>query len=74
MVRILKTWDDIVNFFLTLDNMLNFFLTSKVFLVRMDLKMNKGKIAAQCGHAAVAGYRVGFAIHIPFNGIVGTEI
>lgn len=26
--------------------------------VRMDLKMDKGKIAAQCGHATLAAYRV----------------
>ena len=25
--------------------------------VRMDLKMDKGKIAAQCGHAALAAYK-----------------
>lgn len=28
-----------------------------VFLVRNDLKMGKGKIAAQCGHAAVGAYQ-----------------
>lgn len=27
--------------------------------VRTDLKMQKGKVAAQCGHAAVAGYAKG---------------
>merc|ERR1712130_938479 len=27
-----------------------------VFCVRTDLKMNKGKIAAQCGHATVGSY------------------
>ena len=30
----------------------------QVFLVRMDLKMGPGKIAAQCSHAAVKSYRV----------------
>lgn len=29
----------------------------QVFLVRMDLKMGPGKIAAQCSHAAVKAYR-----------------
>ena len=29
-----------------------------VILVRNDLKMNKGKIAAQCGHAVLACYRL----------------
>lgn len=28
-----------------------------VLLVRMDLKMDKGKIAAQCGHATLACYK-----------------
>ncbi|SPO34910.1 related to PTH2 - aminoacyl-tRNA hydrolase [Pseudozyma flocculosa] len=28
-----------------------------VLLVRMDLKMEKGKIAAQCGHATLAAYK-----------------
>lgn len=28
-----------------------------VFLVRKDLKMEKGKIAAQCGHATLACYK-----------------
>ncbi|KAH0476431.1 MAG: hypothetical protein KVP17_001334 [Porospora cf. gigantea B] len=28
-----------------------------VLVVNMDLKMGKGKIGAQCGHAALAAYR-----------------
>lgn len=28
-----------------------------VFVVRNDLKMGKGKIAAQCGHAAIGAYK-----------------
>ena len=28
-----------------------------VLAVRMDLKMGKGKIAAQCSHAAVAAFK-----------------
>lgn len=27
-----------------------------IFIVRMDLKMGKGKIAAQCGHATLGSY------------------
>lgn len=26
-------------------------------VIRMDLKMGKGKVAAQCAHAALAGYK-----------------
>ena len=28
-----------------------------VFVVRNDLKMGKGKVAAQCGHAAIGAYK-----------------
>lgn len=28
-----------------------------VLLIRNDLKMGKGKVAAQCAHAAVAAYK-----------------
>ena len=31
--------------------------TKMVMAVRMDLKMGKGKIAAQCCHAAVAAFK-----------------
>jgi len=31
--------------------------------VRMDLKMDKGKIAAQCGHASLAAYRAAKRSH-----------
>ncbi|XP_043288639.1 peptidyl-tRNA hydrolase 2, mitochondrial-like [Venturia canescens] len=31
--------------------------TKMVLIVRTDLKMGKGKIAAQCAHGAVAGYK-----------------
>ena len=31
--------------------------------VRMDLKMDKGKIGAQCGHATLAAYRVALRMH-----------
>lgn len=30
-----------------------------VLVIRNDLKMGKGKVAAQCAHAAVAGYKEG---------------
>lgn len=29
-----------------------------VFFVRMDLKMGKGKIGSQCGHAAIGLYKI----------------
>lgn len=32
-----------------------------ILVVRNDLKMGKGKIAAQCGHAAVGAYEEGLA-------------
>ena len=31
--------------------------TKMVLAVRMDLKMGKGKIAAQCGHASVSAFK-----------------
>lgn len=31
--------------------------------VRMDLKMDKGKIAAQCGHATLASYKTALRMH-----------
>ena len=42
-----------------------------VFCVNTTLKMSKGKIAAQCGHAAVACYRLGIK-HCP-NGVRAWE-
>jgi PTH2 family peptidyl-tRNA hydrolase len=33
-----------------------------VVLVRNDLAMSKGKIAAQCGHAVLGAYRVGLRV------------
>ena len=30
-----------------------------VLVIRKDLKMGKGKAAAQCAHAAVASYKIG---------------
>lgn len=31
--------------------------SEKLLIVRMDLKMQRGKIAAQCGHATLGAYR-----------------
>lgn len=36
--------------------MVNFYNYAQVFLVRMDLKMGVGKIAAQVGHAVLGAY------------------
>ena len=38
-----------------------------VMAVRMDLKMGKGKIAAQCCHAAVSAFKKVYTI----KGIIG---
>ena len=32
-------------------------LSYKVLIIRMDLKMQKGKVAAQCSHATLAAYK-----------------
>ena len=41
----------------------NFGPTKMVMAVRMDLKMGKGKIAAQCCHAAVSAFKKVYTIN-----------
>ena len=33
-------------------------ISYKVLIIRMDLKMQKGKVAAQCSHATLAAYKI----------------
>lgn len=33
-------------------------LTIQLLVIRNDLKMSKGKVAAQCSHATLAAYKV----------------
>ena len=46
-----------------------------VLVVRSDLKMGKGKIGAQCGHAVLAAYKrmvasaAGVSLHAAYGGL-----
>ncbi len=48
-----------------------------VLVVRSDLKMGKGKIGAQCGHAVLGAYKKGVAsadgvsLHASYGGHTG---
>jgi len=51
--------------------------TKMVLVVRSDLKMGKGKIGAQCGHAVLGAYKKGVAsadgvsLHASYGGHTG---